>query len=105
MLKILSRVPNRDIHIITKPPPEQYSNSKIKTKEISDEIKPLNEKENAMIVFDDILGSPNSRLVDQYFIRGRHNVPEFIIYRNLILICQEEQYEITVTNLFSSIKR
>ena len=72
ILKILSRIPNRDIYIITKSPPEQYSNSKIKIKEISDEIEPLSEYENAIIVFDDILGSSNSRLVDQYFIRGRH---------------------------------
>ena len=73
MLKILSRIPNRDIYIITKSPPEQYSNTKIKIKEISDEIKPLNEYENAMVVFDDILGSSNSRFIDQFFIRGRHN--------------------------------
>ena len=32
MLKILSRMPNRDIYIITKSPPEQYTNSKIKIK-------------------------------------------------------------------------
>ena len=32
MLKFLSRIPNQDIYIITKSPPEQYSNSKIKTK-------------------------------------------------------------------------
>ena len=43
MLKILSRMPNREIYIITKSPPEQYSNSKIKTKGVNDEIKPLNE--------------------------------------------------------------
>ena len=73
MLKILSRIPNRDIYIITKSPPEQYTNSKIKIKEIIDEIKPLNEYENAIIVFDDILGSSNSRYIDQFFIRGRHN--------------------------------
>ena len=30
MLKILSPITDRDIYIITKPPPEQYSNSKIK---------------------------------------------------------------------------
>ena len=71
MLKILSRIPDRDIYIITKSPPEQYS--KIKIKEISDEIKPLNEYENGIIVFDDILGSSNSRFIDQFFIRGRHN--------------------------------
>ena len=73
MLKILSRISNRDIYIITKSPPEQYTNSKIKIKEISDEIKPLNEYENGIIVFDDILVSSNSRFIDQFFFRGRHN--------------------------------
>ena len=73
MLKILSRIPDRDIYIITESSPEHYSNSKIKIKEISDEMKPLSEYENAIIVFDVVLGSSNSRLVDQYFIRGRHN--------------------------------
>ena len=73
MLKILSRIPDQDNYIITKSPPEQYTNSKIKIKEISDEIKPLNEYENGIIVFDDILGSSNSRFIDQFFIRGRHN--------------------------------
>ena len=73
MLKILSRISDRDIYIITKSPPDQYTNSKIKIKEISDEIKPLNEYENGIIVFDDVLGSSNSRFIDQFFIRGRHN--------------------------------
>ena len=73
MLKIFSRIPDRDIYIITKSPPEKYTNSKIKIKEISDEIKPLNEYENGIIVFDDILGSSNSRFIDQFFIGGRHN--------------------------------
>ena len=73
MLKILSRIPNRDIYIINKSTPEQYSNSKIKIKELNDEIKPLNEYENGIIVFDDILGSSNSKFIDQFFIRGRHN--------------------------------
>ena len=73
MLKILSRISDRDIYIITKSPLEQYTNSKIKIKEINDESKPLNEYENGIIVFDDILGSSNSRFIDQFFIRGRHN--------------------------------
>ena len=64
---------DRDIYIISKSPPEQYTNSKIKIKEVTDEIKPLNEYENGVIVFDDILGSSNSRFIDQFFIRGRHN--------------------------------
>ena len=73
MLKILSRISDRDIYIITKSPPEQYTNSKIKIIEINDEVKPLNEYENGIVVFDDILGSPNSRFIDQFFIRGRHD--------------------------------
>ena len=73
MLKILSRISDKDIYIITKSPPEQYTNSKIKIKEINDEIKPLNENENGITVFDDILGSSNIKFIDQFFIRGRHN--------------------------------
>ena len=60
MLKPLSRMPDRDIYILTKSLPEQYSNSKFKFKEIGGEIKPLYEYENAIRVFDDILGSSNS---------------------------------------------
>ena len=71
MLKTLSRIPDRIFYIITKSPPEHYSNSKIKIKEISDEIKPLNEY--GIIVFHDILGSSNGRIIDQFFIRGRYN--------------------------------
>ena len=77
MLKVLSRISDRDIYIITKSPPEQYTNSKIKIKEKNDEIKPLNEYENGIIVFDDVLGSSNSRFIDQFFIRGRHNDLDF----------------------------
>ena len=73
MFKIFSRIPNRDIYIVTKSPLEQYPNSKIKIKEICDEIKSLNEYEDGVIVFDDVLGSSNSRFIDQFFIRGRHN--------------------------------
>ena len=74
MLKALSRIPDGDIYINTESPPEQYTNSKIKVKEISDEIKPLNEYENGIKVSDDILGSSNSRFKDHFFIRGRHNI-------------------------------
>ena len=73
MLKFLSRISDRYIYIITKSPPEQYSNSKIKIRETSDEINTLNEYESGIIVFVDILGSSNSRFIDQFFIRGRHN--------------------------------
>ena len=74
MLKTLSRIPDRDIYIITESPPEHYTNSKNKIKEISDEIKLLNEYENGIIVLDDLLGSSNSRFVDQFFVRGRHKI-------------------------------
>ena len=74
MLKVLSRIPaDRDTYIITKSLPEQYSNSKIKIKEISKEIKPLNEYENAILVLDVIFCSSNSKYIDQFFIRGRHD--------------------------------
>ena len=77
MLKTPSRIPNRDVYIITKSPPEQYSNSKIKTKEIRDEIKAPNEYENAIIVFDDVLGASNGEFIYQFFIRGRHSNLDF----------------------------
>ena len=73
MLKILPGIRDRDIFRITKAPPEQYSNSDMEIKEITNEIKPLNEYENAIIVYDDILGSSNSIYTDQFSIRGRHN--------------------------------
>ena len=68
MLKILSRMIDRDIYIINKSPPEQYANFKIKIKEKSNEIKPLNEYENGIIVFGDNLGSSNSRFIDQFLL-------------------------------------
>ena len=72
MLKCLSRTTNRDIYIFTKSTPEQYSNTKSKIKETG-EVKPLNEYENAIIVFDGSLGSSNSRYRDQFFLKDRHN--------------------------------
>ena len=61
ILKIPPRIHNRDIFIITKSPPEQYSNSKFESGEIGEEPKPLSEYENTIVVFDDLLGSSNSR--------------------------------------------
>ena len=72
ILIILSRMPDRDTYMITKTTPEQYSNSKIKIKEIGDKIISLNEYKNGILAFDEILGSSNSRFRDQFFIRGRH---------------------------------
>ena len=61
MLKILSRIGDRYIYKTTKSPPEQHSKTKIKIKETGEEIKPLNEYANAIIVSDNILGSSNSK--------------------------------------------
>ena len=47
--------------------------SRIIFQEETEEIKHLSEYEKAIRVFDDILGSSNSRHVDHFFIRGRHN--------------------------------
>ena len=63
---------NQDIYKITKSPPEQYSYSNMDIKKIGEEIKSQSEYENAIIVFDIILGSSNSRDIGQYFIKGRH---------------------------------
>ena len=85
MLRIFSRIqPDRDIYIITKSPPEQYSKSKIKIEEKKEEIKPLNENENAIIVFDDDLGKSKSRYIDQFFIRGG--------FKNLVNYYQSQSY-------------
>ena len=71
LLKILSRMRDRFNYKITQSPHEQYPNSKNKIKDITDEITPLNEYENATIVFDDISGSSNSKKIDQFFLRGK----------------------------------
>ena len=60
--------------MITKSPPEHYSNSKIKIKEITNEIKPLNKYENAIIVFEDFLGSSNTEHIDQFFKKVRQKI-------------------------------
>ena len=73
MLKTLSRLRDRDIYKITKSPPDQYSNSGIKIKERTDEMKPLNEYETAIIISDGILGTSISKFIDQLFLRGRHH--------------------------------
>ena len=73
MLRNLSRMPTRELQIITKSPPKQYSTSKVKVKENREEMKPLYDNENAVIVFDDIVGSSKTKYIDQFFIRGRHN--------------------------------
>ena len=54
--------------MITKAPPEQYSN----LEKIGEEIKLLNEYENTIISFDDILGTSNSKNIDQFFISERN---------------------------------
>ena len=74
MLEILSQIPDRDIYIFTKSPPDQYSNAKIKIKETGEETKPPREYQNAIILFDDILGLSSSKYIDQFFKRRNHNI-------------------------------
>ena len=57
------------IFIITKSL-NQYPNIKAQT---SDEIQPLNEYENSVVVFDDMLLSKQESNIDLFFTRGRHN--------------------------------
>ena len=73
MSKLVSQISNQDLYMITKSPLQQYSNSEIKRKKLSDEIKPQNEYENAIIVFSDNLDSSNSSYIDRVFMRGRQN--------------------------------
>ena len=56
------------IFIITKSL-NQYPNIKAQT---SDEIQPLNEYENSVVVFDDMLLSKQESNIDLFFTRGRH---------------------------------
>ena len=100
MLKILSRIPDRDVYKITKSPPEQHSNSKLKTKERREEIKPLNEYEKAIIVFDDVLWSSSSRYIDHFLISGKHNMSEIYIYCNPISIYQKEMLQTIIATSF-----
>ena len=105
MLKILSRTPDREVYIITKSRPEQYSNSKIKIKEINDEIRPLSEYEIAIILFDDFLGSSKSKLVDQYFNRGWHNDLDIYYLSQSYFDLPKRNTRKIVTKLFCLIKR
>ena len=57
------------IFIITKSL-NQYPNIKAQT---SDEIKPLENYENSIVVFDDMLLSKQESNIDLFFTRGRHN--------------------------------
>ena len=72
VLKNFSRLPDRDIYIITKSPPEKHSNCKTKMKENVEEAKPLNEYKNAIMVFDDFLVTSKGNYIEKFFKRSRH---------------------------------
>ena len=57
LLEILSRKTDRDIYIFTKSPPGHYSNCKVKIEKIGEEIQILSDYQNAIKVFDDVLGT------------------------------------------------
>ena len=82
MLKFFSRIPNRDVYMNIKSPLENYFASEIEMKEIGEIIKPLNEYENAIVVFECILGTSNSKYIDQFFREGRQFIKLYIIYHN-----------------------
>ena len=93
MLKILSRIQlDRYLYMITKSPPEQSSFFKIKIKEIGEEIKPLYEYENGIIVFDDVLGLSNSRDIDKFFIRGLYNNLDIYFFIEIALWFTKKKY-------------
>ena len=52
----------------------QYPNIRAQT---SDEIQPLNEYENSVVVFDDMLLSKQECNIDLFFTRGRHHNIDF----------------------------
>ena len=72
MLCTFLRILNRNNYIIKKVFAERYSTSIIENKEIGEKNRPLNEYGNAIIFFDDFLGSSNCKKKDQFFISGRH---------------------------------
>ena len=71
---------------------------------MAEEIRPLNEHENAIIVVDDILGSTNSRYIGQFFIRGRHSKLESYCLSQSYFDLPKEQYELIVIKKFCLIK-
>ena len=72
LLKFISRIPHRDICILIKLPPEHCSKYKFQVKERGEKIKPLNEYDNSVIVFDNNLGSARSKFKNQFFLKGWH---------------------------------
>ena len=67
MLKVLEKIGNkRSIHIISRSP-NQYPNYKT-----NNETKPINKDKGSIVIFDDMLGAPNSSQIDEFFTRGRH---------------------------------
>ena len=71
MLKILSKMPDRDLYIIIKTPLEQYFSSKSKIKKNGEEIRLLSEYENPIVFLMRNLSSSNRRDIDEFFIRGK----------------------------------
>ena len=100
LLKTFSRIPNRVIYKINKLPPEQYSNTKIKIEETREEIKTLNKDENTTIVVHDILGSSNSKYIDQFFIRGRHKNTDVYYLSQSYFDFPKEQSEMILLKQF-----
>ena len=105
MLNFLSRLPpQRNMYIIPKSPPEQYSNSKVKKKEISDELKAPIEYENAVIVFDNVLGSSNIEYKEKFFIRGKHTNVDIYYLSQSYFVLPKKLYGVIVTKSLCLLK-
>ena len=69
MLDLLKNINPNNVHIICQSKnqyPDKYPNQSL-------EIEDVEFYENSHIVFDDMLGSKQSRDIDQFFTRSRHN--------------------------------
>ena len=74
LLKVLSRISDRNVLKFTRSPLEQYFNSKIKINEIGEEIESVNQWANATEVFDGFKGSSKCKFINWFFIKGRHQI-------------------------------
>ena len=95
MLEKIDKTDNkRPIHIITRSP-NQYPNY-----ETSNEIKPINKYKGSVVIFDDMLGAPNSSQIEEFFARGRHEDLDVFLLVRIILVCLDGALEIAVIEYY-----
>ena len=66
--------PEQKIRIISRSPPEQYTNTEIGDVSVDEDLEDRTKQDfqNCCVVFHDMLDS-NQKLIDPFFTRGRHN--------------------------------